>query len=233
MDLRSACSVAAALSVASVLSAQSLPASPAVNVSGPASAGAVFTIQGQPSAAFVLLADFAPGPRDVLGETLELGLSPSLFALDAGALDATGSYALNLTIPGLPVLSGLIAYSQALFPSPTAPNGLFTASNGESTVLFTGSSLVIERFDNPAAAGFVGTYDLASVGRLRGAFSRRRVQPVETGELLEAPTPGSVPGFAAQFPVGIASPLDPRGCRSQMLYRAADLGGDGSDDDLT
>lgn len=233
MDLRSACSVAAALSVASVLSAQSLSASPAVNVSGSASAGAVFTIQGQPSAAFVLLTDFAPGPRLVLGETLELGLSPSLFALDAGALDATGSYALNLTIPGLPALSGLIAYSQALFPSPSAPNGLFTASNGESTVFFAGSSLVIERFDDPAAAGFVGTYDLASVGRLRGTFSRRRVQPVGVGDQLEAPTPGSVPAHAMQLPVGIASPLDPRGCRSQMLYRAADLGGDGAPEVLT
>ena len=233
MDLRSACSVAAALSVVSGLSAQSLFASPAVNVSTPAAPGAVFAISGVPSAAFVLLTDFAAGPREVLGETLELGLTPSLFALGAGALDASGSFSLILPIPPLPVLSGLVAYSQALFPSALAPNGLFTVSNGESTALFASSSALVERFDNAAAAGFVGTYDTASLGRLRGTFSRRRVQPVEPGEQLEAPTPGSVPGFAVQLSIGIPSPLDPRGCRSQMLYRAADLGGDGAPELLT
>lgn len=233
MDLRSACSVAAALSVASVLSAQSLFASPTVNVGTSSAPSAVFAISGVPSAAFVLLTDFAPGPRDVFGETLELGLSPALFALDAGALDPSGSFSLILPIPPLPVLSGLVAYSQALFPTALAPNGLFTVSNGESTVLFAGSTALVERFDNAAAAGFVGTYDTASLGRLRGTFSRRRVQPVENSEPLEAPTPGSVPGFAAQFPVGIASPLDPRGCRAQLLYRAADLGGDGAPEVLT
>lgn len=233
MTSRIACSVAAALTVASVLSAQSLFASPAVNVGTPLSPSAVFAISGTPSAAFVLLTDFAAGPRDVLGETLELGLSANLFALDAGALDASGSHSLILPIPPLPILAGLIAYSQVLFPSATAPNGLFTVSNGESTALFAGSAALVERFDSPAAAGFTGNYDATSLGRLRGTFSRRRVQPVEIGEPLEAPTPGSVPGFAASLPFGITSPLDPRGCRTQMLYRAADLAGDGRPEVLT
>lgn len=233
MDLRTACSVAAALSVASVLSAQSLFASPAVNVSTPAAPGAVFAISGQPSAAFVLLTDFAPGPRDVFGETLELGLTPALFVLDAGALDASGSFSLILPIPPLPVLSGLVAYSQALFPTALAPNGLFTVSNGESTALFAGSTALIERFDNAAAAGFVGTYDTASLGRLRGTFSRRRVQPVEAGELLDAPTPNTVSAFALPFQLGIQSPLNPRGCRTQMVYRAADLQANGTPEVLT
>ena len=231
MDLRTACSVAAALSVASALSAQSLSASPAVNVSGPASASAVFTINWLPAAPFVLFADFAPGPREVLGETLELGLTPALFVLDAGALDATGSYALNLTIPGLPILSGLVAYSQALFPLAAAPNG-FIASNGESTVLFAGSSLVVDRFDNPALEGFVGDYD-TTLERLRGTFSRRRVQPIEIGDVLDTPTPGTVSAFASQLLVPIQSPLNPRGCRTQFLYRAADLQANGTPEVLT
>lgn len=228
MDLRSACSVAAALSVASVLSAQSLFASPAVNVGAPLAPSAVFVISGLPSAAFVLLTDFAPGPREVLGETLELGLSPALFALDAGALDAGGSHSLIVPIPPQPVLSGLIAYSQALFPTAAAPNGLFTVSNGESTALFAGSTAVVDRFDNAAAAGFVGTYDTASLGRLRGTFSRRRVQPVANGDLLDTPTPNTVPAFALPFNQGIQSPLNPRGCRTQMVYRAADLQANGT-----
>lgn len=228
MDLRSACSVAAALSVASVLSAQSLFASPAVNVGAPLAPSAVFAISGQPSAAFVLLADFAPGPREVLGETLELGLTSALFTLDAGALDAGGSHSLIVPIPPLPVLSGLVAYSQALFPSALAPNGLFTISNSESTALFAGSTALVERFDHAAASGFVGTYDTTGLGRLRGTYSRRRVQPVDNGTVLDTPIPGTVSGFAMAFPFAIQSPLNPRGCRTQLVYRAADLGADGT-----
>lgn len=233
MTSRIACSVAAALAATSVLSAQTLFASPAVNVATPVPPGVVFGIGGQPSAAFVLLTDFAAGPGEVLGETLELGLSPALFALGAGALDPSGSFSVVLPIPPLPALSGLVAYSQALFPSALAPNGLFTVSNGESTAFFAGSTALVERFDDAAAAGFVGSYDAASLGRLRGTFARRRVQPVENGEPLEAPVIGSVPGFAAQLGFGLLSPLDPRGCRTQLLYRAADLGGTGVPEVLT
>jgi len=233
MSSRIACSVAAALSVASALSAQSLFASPAVRVSGPNPASALFVLSGQPTAPFVLAADFAAGPRDVFGETLELGLSPALFLLDVGALDVSGSHSLTLTVPPLPVLSGLVTYTQALFPTTLAPNGLFTVSNGESTVLFAGSTALIDRFDNPAAAGFTGNYDATSVGRLRGTFSRRRVQPVEAAELLDVALPGTVPAFSSAFPFGIQSPLNPQGCRTQMVYRASDLGADGTPEVLT
>jgi hypothetical protein len=203
-------------------------ATSSVRVSGPSAVGANFTVNGTPAAPFVLFADFVAGPRDVLGVPLVLGLSPALFVLDASVLSAGGNYSLAVPIPALPILSGLVAWSQALFPSSAAPNGVFTASNGESTVMFAGASAIVERFDDPVQSGFVGTYDSAVRGRLSGRFSTRRVQPIDSGDQLEAPLPTLVSPNAVPLSAGIQSPLNPRGCRGQFLFRAADLGADGS-----
>jgi hypothetical protein len=229
MNVRLACLSAAVFGAVSSLVAQGqLSATSSVRVSGPVAVGANFTVNGTPAAPFVLFADFFSGPRDVLGVPLALGLSPALFVLDASVLSVGGSYSLTVPIPALPILSGLVAWSQALFPSSAAPNGVFTASNGESTVLFAGASAIVERFDDPLQSGFVGSFDSAVRGRLSGRFSTRRVQPVDSGDLLETSLPLLVSPNAMPLSAPIQSPLNPRGCRGQFLFRAADLGADGT-----
>jgi hypothetical protein len=61
----------------------------------------------------------------------------------------------------------------------------------------------------------------------------RRVQPIDSGDQLETALSGTVSPFAQPLSLGIQSPLGPRGCRTQFLYRAADLGANGTPEVLT
>lgn len=233
MNLRPLCVAFAAFSAASAAMAQGqLVATPAVGLTSLVPA-ATFAVSGSANAPYLLLADFVAGPQLFLGVSLDLGLSPSLFVLGEGALDSAGNRTVLVQVPPQPSLAGVVAYSQVLFPTPTAPNGVYVASNGESTVLHAGAAAMVDRFDDPVAEGFVGSFDATSLGGLKGTYSTRRVQPVDAGQVLETQlSSNEVSSIAAPF-FSVQPPLDPRGCRTQMVYRAADLGADGTAEVLT
>ncbi|MCB9878955.1 MAG: hypothetical protein H6835_15270 [Planctomycetes bacterium] len=223
-----------ALAVAAVLcgavSAQSvhLNATAGVSVGLGTAMPADFAVSGPPQAPYVLLVDFVPGPGLLMGRPVQLGVSSGLTLLAADFLGQFGAGGTSVNVPPVPQLAGLTIYSQALVVTTAAPNGLFVPSNGESTILYGTSQALVERFDFPLANGFTGNFDPNSVGEVRGRFVLRQVQPVDNGDVLEVPTSDTVPAHASTFFTGIQTPLDPRGCRAQFVYRAGDLGANGT-----
>ncbi|MEZ6038721.1 MAG: hypothetical protein R3F29_14660 [Planctomycetota bacterium] len=230
MNHNRAVSLAVAAVLCGVASAQSahLNASAGVSVGLGVPAPVDFAVAGPPATPYVLLVDFAPGPGLLAGRPVQLGVSPALTMLAASVLGPFGNEVTSVNVPPVPQLSGLAIYSQALVVTAAAPNGLFVPSNGESTILYGTSQALVERFDFPLANGFTGTFDPNSVGEVRGRFVLRQVQPIDNGDVLEVPTSNTVSPYASTFLTGIQTPLDPRGCRAQFVYRAGDLGADGT-----
>jgi len=179
------------------------------------------TVTGKPAQAFLVLWDLESGPLKVFRETLWLGLGTSFFLGRSGVLDSSGKDSRQLPVPATQAYAGLILYGQALLIDKTAPNGVFRLSNGESSIIHNEANLLVDRFDDPKAAGFLGTFDAGSKGRLlAGALTRRLVRPLQTA------------GGTA-FNQSIKGPLDKYGSRIQMVFRAKDLGGRGEPEALT
>lgn len=174
------------------------------------------TLAGPPSLPFVSLMDFDGGPRDILGVRLHLGLTPALHA-SVGTLDAAGRDTGMLLVPAIPGLAGLAIYHQAVVLDPGAPNGLFRASNPQSSCLYR--ALAVASFDFETPSGYVGTYDHSIAGRLQGGpVLRRSVVTVDPqGVLFQQPL----------------ATFNPNGSRQQMVFRPRDLGSSGEPELVT
>lgn len=193
-----------------------------------------FSVAGPIGTSFGILVDVDAGPVEVLGERFELGFSPGLVAPFGGVINNFPESRF-LTVPPLPSLAGTALFAQAVLLNPSAANGLFDVTNGESTVFHDAPSAIVDRFDNPLVEGFVGSFDSSVIGRIRGVFSEREVQPVASGDQLDPidPTGADIPGVAVPFGLAIQNPLNPRGARAQFVYRSADLQGSGEPEVLT
>jgi len=163
---------------------------------------------------FAIFADLDGGPVDLLGERFYLGLTSALVPALMGTTSQSGSAVGATSIPPIPGLAGIPLYTQAVVLDTGAPNGLFRVSNGTSTCLFNSPASISQRFDAGSLGGFTGNFSTDVVGHLRGGPVTTR-----TARTIVAP--------AHPFPPGIASPLQPSGCRQQVVYRPGDLGSTG------
>jgi hypothetical protein len=111
-------------------------------------------------------------------------------------------------------------YLQAVVLNPAAANGVFEASNGESTTLTPPWTTIEERFDDAASEGFVGNFDRSVRDRLQGGAIRRR-------------THRTVDPQGTPFNQPIATPLNHYGARAQLCFRAVDVGATGEEELLT
>lgn len=179
------------------------------------------TVTGKAGQAFLVLWDGKSGPIEVLQETLWVGLGGSFLLGRTGVLDSSGKNSLKIPVPPSQAYAGVILFGQALLVDKVSPNGVFRLSNGESTIVHNEANVLVDRFDDPKAAGFLGTFDGTIKGRLMaGAQTRRLVRPLAKA--------GGTP-----FTQPIKGPLEKYGSRIQMVYRAKDLGGTGEPEALT
>lgn len=186
------------------------------------SAGAAlnFSLFGQPGVPYAIFVDVAGGPVDVFGERFYLGFTGSLAAIKTDVLPLTGSASLALTLPAFPGLSGLVIHGQAVALDLAAPNGLFRVSNGASTACFGGAAQIVQTFDSPLSSSYTGTFSLDVAGHVRGgAITTRTATTIDPQGIL--------------FQLPIASPLQPLGCRQQVVYRAVNLGATGEPELIT
>jgi hypothetical protein len=179
-----------------------------------------FALVGQPGLPFASFIDLRGGPRVFLGEELFLGLTPALTQLDAGTFGIGGLHVRSVSIPRVGVPAGVVFYMQSLVLDGKARNGIFRVSNGESTVLYTSSRVMVEEFTDPVLSGYAGTFDKTRRHRLQGGAIARRVHTIK-------------PRQGVRFRLPITGPLNPDGARVQMVYRAVDLGGRGEREVIT
>ncbi len=186
----------------------------------PTAAGSQLTwsLNGAVPHPFVVLADLGGGPFDFLGERFYLGFSPALASL-VFVPSSPGPMQQTISVPPVVGLLGMAIHGQpAVFDAQSA-NGIFRTLNGAST-MFLASAGVGSTFANPVAEGMTGSYRADVVGHIRGGDMRRR-----THETID---PQGVP-----FVYGLANPLNPNGCREQMVFRTQDLGATGEAELIT
>ena len=175
---------------------------------------------GAPAQPFATFLDLAGGPVTVLGETLWLALSPALTQIDAGQLDGIGARASSLPTPSLAALVGQPFFMQSVVLDPQAANGLFAASNGQSTILHGHTAAIVFEFRDAFAEGVTGTYDPGVKERLMAGPIARRTHTV-------------APASGLPFPQAVQTPLSPPTARMQHVYRAGDLGASGEPEYVT
>lgn len=180
------------------------------------SANIVFSLSNAPpNGPFTIFVDLDSGPVDLLGERFYLGFTNSFVAAQWGQTNAQGTAFRSSFVPLFPGASGLVIHGQGVVLDPAAPNGLFRVSNAASSCLTTtGTGLIVQTFDGSVIGSLTGNYSTDVPGQVRGA-------PVTT-RTVRTVLPGTIP-----FNQGITSPLDPEGCREQVVYRASDLGATG------
>jgi hypothetical protein len=176
-------------------------------------------VTGTPGAGFVLAADLAPGPVSLLGEEIDLGLSPYLMLIALGVTPATGSTSGSVGLLAPHAAVGTPLFLQALELIPTAPNGVFVPSNPASTVIYDGPHAVVEGFVDPYYSFFTGTFDGDHAFRLRGGPVLRREH-------------ASIDPQGAPFFQPVPGPLNHFGSRVQMVFRPRDVGSLGDEERL-
>ncbi len=93
--------------------------------------GASFLIElsGKPGAPALVFADVTPGPTNVLGEPVPLGLTPALFLLLVQPIPPSGTLAIQYPVPGVPAYAGKTVYLAGVVVDDADPNDL-DFSNG-------------------------------------------------------------------------------------------------------
>ena len=79
---------------------------------------------GGPGLPTFLFADSGPGPSLVLGESVPLSLSPTLFLVYSGTTDATGSWSVAFPTPSNPAISGAKFFMAGYILDPSDSNGV-------------------------------------------------------------------------------------------------------------
>lgn len=206
---------AATSSAVALAQGPQLVMSPAVSIAVPAPT-ATWRVQGAAPRPFAVLADLSGGPS--WGGELLLGprASTVLHLGLPGTTPAQGSF----PVPRVQALVGTVVYAQVLSIDRSAPNGFFVPGNGASVVVHGAPSAIVADFADPVGSGFQGGYRDDIVGHIRGAAVTHR-----THETREPSAP--------LFTQAIQSPLNPAGCREQMVFRQQDVGGTGQPELLT
>jgi hypothetical protein len=177
----------------------------------------IATIVNSPSvgAPFVVICDVASGPVSLLGVDIQLGFTPVMTTVIAGVTGATASIgAFNLP-PGIE--SGLTLYGQAFVLDPTAPNGLFRASNGASTTVL--DTQTGPEFDMSIHGGYTGTFE-------QGYRQLIAAEPDGANAISHALSPW-LPGVGSSQPSygePIVAQVLPFDTEIQLEYRGAEDG---------
>jgi hypothetical protein len=187
---------------------------------GSAGATVTFDLTASNGTFFVLLADTTGGPVDLFGERFLLGLSPTLVTLRAGLVPTGGTVAGALAVPPFAGVLGLVVYGQGALIDPAAQNGLFRVTNGASSALHAEPHVLVIDFDDPTASGFTGDYSTHVAGHIAGGPVTYR-------------THRTVDPNSYAFPQPLLNPLNPNGCREQMVFRAQDTGTTGHPELIT
>lgn len=177
-------------------------------------------LTGTPLQGFVTCIDTSGAAGFLLSEPLWLGGTPAFTLLDTGTLDGVGARSRTLTTPANPALVDQPIFFQSFVLESLAPNGLFRASNGESTVLHGHANAITFTFRDLIAEGISGDADFSVPGRVLAAPVRRRTATIE-------------PAAGLPFPQPVATPLLNRGARLMHVFRAADLGARGVEEIVT
>jgi len=159
---------------------------------------------------YSMLASLDGGPIGVLGERFYLGLTPAPITLGVGVMPAAGIAAGSLQVPAFAGFVGLAIYGQGAVIDTAAPNGLFRATNAESSLIYGSPTALVVDFDDPAASGFTGNYSQQIAGHVSGGPVTHR-------------THRTISPQGVFFPLPLPNPLNPHGCREQMVYRVQDL----------
>lgn len=176
------------------------------------------TLLAPPNAPFASLIDLGGGPRRVSGEDFYLDLGAALTVVDSGLMPSSGLRQLTFGAPSnIPL--GVPLYWQSVVIDPTAPNGVYRVSDGESTVAYGSMGVLFEDFVDPVSQGYTGDYDQGKSGRLQGAAARTRTQR-------------TIPG-GVRFGQPVSTPLNAFGVRAQMVLRPGDLGAAGDEELVT
>jgi len=95
-------------------------------------------LTGSPNLATKVAVDVSPGPVSVLGESIAIGLTPSMFFIGTVPTDAAGLSSTTVAIPNDPALIGGTFYLVGAVLDPADPNG-FDFSSGATLSFSTGS----------------------------------------------------------------------------------------------
>ncbi len=174
------------------------------------------TVSGVPNQLTAVLWDATSGPVHALGETLYLGLSPDTYEVFSFFMPVVGELSFDLGFAPNPALAGIQRHLQAFSLSPSAVNGVFTASNPASFAFHATQHAIEDTFDTPTVDGFTGNFDTSVHDVIAGGGVRVRTH--RTVSLGGGTVPWSYPVF---------TPMNPNGSRCQIVFRAEDIGATG------
>ncbi len=125
---------------------------------------------------YTVVCDLDSGPVNLFDTHFEIGFSSVWVTAVTGILD--GPQLPAFSVPTTPQTVGLTIYAQMFVIDPSAPNGLFAASNGTATTIR--EAIPLDTVFHPqSGSGFTGTFVQA--------FTQAIAAP---------PTPGNVESFA-------------------------------------
>jgi hypothetical protein len=108
------------------------------SVTKPINSNLQIDLTGNPGLPTQLAVDVSAGPVMVLGELIDIGLTPAMFFLATGPTDAAGLSSTTVLIPNNPALVGSMFYFVGAVLDPADPNG-FDFSAGASLSISLGA----------------------------------------------------------------------------------------------
>jgi len=175
-----------------------------------------WSLLGAPGSLYALFADSQPGPTTILGARVNLGLSTDLITLQVGFLSTVGDASGSILFTPPAGMAGLPFYFQHVEGNLARP-GTVQASTPDAVGFHSGRFAIVENF---RSSTWTGSFDRGVLYRLQGAPVRTR-----THRTID---PQGVP-----FALGVRNPLNSFGARTQMVFRAVDVGATGEPETLT
>lgn len=164
---------------------------------------------------FATMLSSGGGPVSLLDQTIYL--DPRLvIVIDSGVLGLGGFRAGSLATPTTAPIDVPIYFQSVILDRVAS----LRASDGESSTLYRSRHVIVQDFADPVAQGLVGSYDADVRGRLQAGRTQTRTHDV-------------VPLVGVAFGSSVTGPFAPFGVRQQSVYRATDIGADGTPEFLT
>lgn len=124
------------------------------------------SLTGAPNALALVIADATPGPVEILGELVPIGLTPSLTSLYGTFLSPAGTSVVNFPLPINPALAGKTLFLVGVVGDATDPNGLDFSNGcrvdivppvgaGANQSTFVGETVIFDGSDSADSDGMV------------------------------------------------------------------------------